>query len=115
MAYYATSLAKALNYTTEMVEIIRQAALLHDVGKIGIPEHILNKEGKLTDEEYEIMKGHVEASIGSSVTFRRWIMLSLRLSVITNVMTETAIQGGSREKISRHLQGSSASQIPLMP
>ena len=64
MAYYATSLAKALNYTTEMVEIIRQAALLHDVGKIGIPEHILNKEGKLTDEEYEIMKGHVEASIG---------------------------------------------------
>ena len=64
VAYYATSLAKALNYTTEMVEIIRQAALLHDVGKIGIPEHILNKEGKLTDEEYEIMKGHVEASIG---------------------------------------------------
>lgn len=64
VAYYATSLAKALNYTTEMVEIIRQAALLHDVGKIGIPEYILNKEGKLTDEEYEIMKGHVEASIG---------------------------------------------------
>ena len=115
VAYYATSLAKALNYTTEMVEIIRQAALLHDVGKIGIPEHILNKEGKLTDEEYEIMKGHVEASIGSSVTFRHWIMLSLQLSVITNVMTETAIQGESREKISRHLQGSSASQIPLMP
>ena len=64
VAYYATSLAKALNYTTEMVEIIRQAALLHDVGKIGIPEHILKKEGKLTAEEYEIMQGHVEASIG---------------------------------------------------
>lgn len=47
----------------DMIEIIRQAALLHDVGKIGIPEYILNKEGKLTDEEYEIIKGHVEASI----------------------------------------------------
>ena len=64
VAYYATSLAKALNYTKEMVEIIRQAALLHDIGKIGIPEQILNKAGKFTAEEYEVMKGHVEASIG---------------------------------------------------
>lgn len=64
VAYYATSLAKALNYTSDMVEIVRQAALLHDVGKIGIPENILNKKGKLTDEEYDVMKGHVEASIG---------------------------------------------------
>ena len=45
------------------VEIIRQAALLHDVGKIGIPEYILNKAERLTDEEYETIKGHVEASI----------------------------------------------------
>ena len=41
-----------------MIEIIRQAALLHDVGKIGIPEYVLNKEGKLTDEEFAIMKTH---------------------------------------------------------
>ena len=47
----------------DVVEIIRQAALLHDIGKIGIPESILNKPGKLTDEEYEVIKGHVEASI----------------------------------------------------
>lgn len=64
VAYYATSLAREMNLNQDVVEIIRQAALLHDVGKIGIPEAILNKEGKLTEEEYEIIKGHVEASIG---------------------------------------------------
>ena len=45
------------------MEIIRQAALLHDVGKIGIPEDILSKPTRLTAAEYEIMQGHVEASI----------------------------------------------------
>lgn len=61
--YYATALAAALGMNEDMIEIIRQAALLHDVGKIGIPEYILNKPGRLTDEEYEVIKGHVEASI----------------------------------------------------
>ena len=37
---------------------IYMASLLHDVGKIGIPNHIINKEGKLTDEEYAIIKTH---------------------------------------------------------
>lgn len=41
------------------IEDIAIAATLHDIGKIGIPDHILNKPGKLTDEEYEIMKQHV--------------------------------------------------------
>ncbi|MCI6537205.1 MAG: diguanylate cyclase [Lachnospiraceae bacterium] len=63
VAYYATALAAALGMNEDIVEIIRQAALLHDVGKIGIPEYVLNKPGKLTEEEYEIIKGHVEASI----------------------------------------------------
>ena len=63
VAYYATQLATYLGMNTDVIEIIRQAALLHDVGKIGIPEGILNKNGRLTDEEYEVIKGHVEASI----------------------------------------------------
>ena len=63
LAYYATALAKALGMNEDMIEIIRQAALLHDIGKIGIPESVLNKAGSLTDEEYEMIKGHVEASI----------------------------------------------------
>ena len=38
---------------------MKKAALLHDIGKIGIPDSILNKPGRLTDEEYDIMKSHV--------------------------------------------------------
>lgn len=64
VAYYATELAYAYGMNQESVEIVREAALLHDIGKIGVPEHILNKPGKLTAEEYDIMKGHVENSIG---------------------------------------------------
>ena len=63
VAYYATALARTLGMNEDMIEIIHQAALLHDVGKIGIPESVLNKAGSLTDEEYEMIKGHVEASI----------------------------------------------------
>ena len=44
------------------IEIVRDAGLLHDIGKISIPERILQKTSRLTDEEYEIMKTHVENS-----------------------------------------------------
>lgn len=64
VAYYAGSLAAALNMSEEYREIVKEAALLHDIGKIGVPEQILNKQGKLTKEEYEAIKGHVEYSVG---------------------------------------------------
>ncbi len=60
---YAAQLAASAGLSEEHVEIIRQAGLLHDIGKIGIPDSILSKEGKLTDEEFRIMRGHVERSI----------------------------------------------------
>ena len=56
---YSVAIAKRLNYSDKKCENLRQMALLHDIGKIGIPDAILNKPGKLTDEEYEIMKSHV--------------------------------------------------------
>ena len=43
--------------------MIRQAGLLHDIGKISIPEAILTKTSRLTDDEYTVMKSHVENSI----------------------------------------------------
>ncbi len=63
VAEYATILADAIGLNDEHIEIIREAALLHDIGKIGIPENILNKKGYLTKEEAEIMEKHVENSI----------------------------------------------------
>ena len=59
----ATQLARAIGLDDEHVEMIRQAGLLHDIGKISIPESILAKTARLTDEEYEIMKSHVTNSI----------------------------------------------------
>jgi putative nucleotidyltransferase with HDIG domain len=59
-------LARALGVTDESeIQAINAAALLHDVGKLAIPEQILNKPGGLTPTEYEIMKRH--ASIGADI------------------------------------------------
>lgn len=63
VARYAVELAKAINFSEEQVQVVYEAALLHDIGKIGIPEHILTKKTSLTDEEYAIIQKHVENSI----------------------------------------------------
>ena len=63
---YCASLAHTFGIDDEgTLRALEAAALLHDVGKIGIPEHILNKPGKLTTEEFEVMKGHV--AIGTEI------------------------------------------------
>ena len=63
VAYYAMELARAAGMESDLLEIAKEAGLLHDIGKIGIREEILNKPGKLTPEEYEAMKGHVENAV----------------------------------------------------
>ena len=55
---YSEALARAINLPETEIERIRLGALLHDVGKIGIPETVLQKEGPLSDEEWVIMKQH---------------------------------------------------------
>ena len=55
---YSAALARAINLPEREIERIRLGALLHDVGKIGIPERVLQKEGPLSDEEWIIMKQH---------------------------------------------------------
>ena len=69
---YATALAGALGIDDEpTLKAIEAAALLHDTGKLGVPEHILNKPGGLTASEFEQMKKHVDigADILSLVDF----------------------------------------------
>jgi putative two-component system response regulator len=59
----ASALALRAGWPEAELDLIRRAATLHDIGKIGIPDHILLKPGKLTPEEFEFMKTH--AAIGS--------------------------------------------------
>jgi diguanylate cyclase (GGDEF)-like protein len=59
VAAYALFLAERLRLPDEMRKSLRIAALLHDVGKIGVPDDILRKPGRLTPYEYEIVKQHV--------------------------------------------------------
>jgi len=58
VAVNSTSVAAAMGLSTQEVEIIRIAAKLHDIGKIGVPDAVLRKPGRLTDEEYAIIKLH---------------------------------------------------------
>ena len=58
VAIYATALASFLNFPPDKLKDISLAALLHDIGKLDIPRGILEKPGRLTDEEFLIMKKH---------------------------------------------------------
>ena len=58
MSQYSQILALAYGMSEQYAELIRQAAPMHDIGKIGIPDAVLLKPGKLTDEEFEQMKTH---------------------------------------------------------
>lgn len=58
VAIYATKLAEELGWDQEHIEKLRYEALLHDIGKIGVPDAILNKPSKLTDAEFDLIKSH---------------------------------------------------------
>lgn len=58
MSHYTEILAKATKLNAHTVSLLTAAAPMHDVGKIGISDAILNKAGKLTEEEYDVMKNH---------------------------------------------------------
>jgi len=59
VARYARAMAEADGLSFERCDIIYKAGLLHDIGKIGVPDYILRKKEKLTDEDYNMIKRHV--------------------------------------------------------
>ena len=65
VAKYSVMIAERMGYTGEKLEQLHYAALLHDIGKIGVPREIINKPARLTDEEYEIIKTH--PGIGANI------------------------------------------------
>ena len=59
VSQYSVLIAKELGFSEKECEDLRRAALMHDIGKIGIPDRILNKPARLDDDEYAVMKSHV--------------------------------------------------------
>ena len=68
---YAAALARALGMSENHIQGVKTAALLHDIGKLAVPEHILSKPGPLTPEEFQKIRAHpkVGADIISAVPF----------------------------------------------
>jgi HD-GYP domain-containing protein (c-di-GMP phosphodiesterase class II) len=65
VSLYARHTALAMGWSPQAADVVGQAGLLHDIGKIGVPEHVLRKRGPLSDEEWRIMRGH--PIIGSQI------------------------------------------------
>jgi putative nucleotidyltransferase with HDIG domain len=100
---YAVEIARELSWNEKDLNTLNLSALLHDVGKIGIPERVLLKPGKLTAEEYEVMKQH--PVIGAEI--------------IKHLKNAGAIIGGIRHHHERwdgagYPDGLKADQIPMM-
>ncbi|MBI5556382.1 MAG: response regulator [Deltaproteobacteria bacterium] len=60
LGLYSAAMAEALGWEQEIIDYLRIAAPMHDVGKIGIPDEVLRKPGKLSADEFQIIKGHSE-------------------------------------------------------
>ncbi|MDU4935241.1 MAG: HD-GYP domain-containing protein, partial [Peptostreptococcaceae bacterium] len=100
---YATEIGKKMNLKTSDLDELILSAELHDIGKIGIPEDILLKPSKLNDEEFEIMKSHVEKG------YRIVNSLGELGSVAKNVLTHHEKWDGSGYPL-----GLKKEEIPLL-
>ena len=88
---YAALIAEALGMSDAEVEEIRLGAVLHDIGKVAIPENILNKNGPLNPDEWEIMKSHVTFGAKFSTRSRLSRVSARWFCTITNFSTAPAI------------------------
>ncbi|WP_434515825.1 HD-GYP domain-containing protein [Dechloromonas sp. ARDL1] len=103
MAHYSQIIARGLDLGAAMEKLILEAAPMHDVGKIGIPDYILLKPGRLTPEEFDVMKGH--ARIG-------YELLKDSGSEILRAGAEVALSHHEKYDGSGYPYGLKGSQIP---
>jgi len=60
---YAVAMGEAVGLPQDRIDVVRAAGLLHDIGKVGIPDSILNKKGTLSDEEWKLIKAHPKLGV----------------------------------------------------
>jgi putative two-component system response regulator len=104
MGKYSSLISRKLNRSDRFIETIDYAAPMHDVGKIGIPDKILLKPGKLTKEEFEIMKTH--SLIGAR-------LLSKSKSRILQMAEEISLNHHEKFNGSGYPNGLSGQNIPI--
>lgn len=105
MSRYSALVAEKLGLPDKEVKNILYAAPMHDVGKVGIPDNVLLKPGKLTDEEHEVMRSH--ASIGANI-------LANSKAEIIQVAYQIAISHHERWNGKGYPQGHSGKKIPIV-
>jgi len=105
MSRYSARIAEKIGLSPKEVESIRYAAPMHDVGKIGIPDNILMKPGKLTDEEFDFMKTHT--TIGATI-------LAGSKADILKLARQTAISHHEKWNGKGYPQRFSGNKIPLV-
>jgi putative two-component system response regulator len=116
--HYVKTLARALQthprfaqvLTNENIELLFKSAPLHDIGKVGIPDHILLKPGKLTPEEFELMKRHT--TLGFEALVRAEEALGERLDFLS-FAKQIALSHQEKWDGSGYPQGLSGEDIPV--
>jgi putative two-component system response regulator len=104
MAHYSELIARRLGWDEAATDQILQAAPMHDVGKLGTPDYILLKPGKLTPEEFEVMKQH--SAIG-------WEILKDSASPMLQIAAEIALSHHEKFDGSGYPHGLAGEAIPL--
>ena len=102
---YAVQVARLMRLKPQEIELIRYSALLHDIGKLGVPEIVLFKNKKLSEEEYEIIKRH--ASLSKSILSKIHFQKELRQ------VPEVASSHHERIDGTGYPQGLRGEEIPL--
>jgi len=104
MAHYSELIARELGWRNADCDMVLMAAPMHDVGKLGTPDHILLKPGRLTDEEFQVMKQH--AQIG-------WEILRDSSSPMLQMAAEIALSHHEKYDGSGYPRQLAGAAIPL--